>query len=660
MALDVSRKGLSGKKLAEAATVLRPSNGAHNGNNGLEDDDFSRRREEARHVAQDKAKARTLAKQQQLAERIATATEQLASGVEEGSGAAEELNRSMVQIVAGAEQASHASEESRAAVNQIEKSAVTSAEVATETLSRVNMLKALIGDTTSGIDGLVQGVATAAEAAIATAKLIAELEKQSEEVGNIVQAVVRIADQTNLLALNAAIEAARAGEHGRGFAVVADEVRNLAEISERSAREIKDVVADIQNAVRGVAAEINEVGTLSKNEAEHGKSITSELVNVATRMDEFQRATTDIEKTAKIILDESRNMLKVAEAVASAALELGSGGEEARKGTEQQTKAFSEMSTAAQELSQTADELKNATDGQKSGQELASMAEELSATIEEASSASQQVARAIDQIKAASEVQAKETGHGTEIVDRLGAAAKQIEGRATALLEQSKEITGFVGVNKTGVDELITNVNKAGADNMKGVENIRLLDEKTRKIEKIVEAIINVTIQTNMLAVSGSIEAARAGEHGRGFSVVAGDIRNLANESAENADKIKDMVRALGYQITKCAQDTELAARTALSEAERAKASTANLVKVEGDMTIVEKAMVDALNGATEALAAIEQAKKGIEQIGAASEEASKAVGEAASAGEEQAKGLQELSQAIEEISSLADEMQNM
>ena len=225
-------------------------------------------------------------------------------------------------------------------------------------------------------------------------------------------------------------------------------------------------------------------------------------------MDEFQRATTDIEKTSRLILDQSREMLKVAEAVASAALELSSGGEEAQKGTEQQTKAFSEMSTAAQEISQTAEELKNATDGQKSGQEVASMAEELSATIEEASSASQQVARAIDQIKAGAEMQAKETGHGSEIVERLGAAAKQIEGRATALLGQSKEMTGSLGTNKAAVDELITNVNKAGADNMKGVENIRLLDEKTRKIEKIVEAIINVTIQTNMLAVSGSIEAA--------------------------------------------------------------------------------------------------------------------------------------------------------
>ena len=70
------------------------------------------------------------------------------------------MNRSMSQVVAGAEQASHAAEESRAAVNQIEKSAVASADVATETLSTVNVLKVLIGDTTSDIEGLVLGVAT--------------------------------------------------------------------------------------------------------------------------------------------------------------------------------------------------------------------------------------------------------------------------------------------------------------------------------------------------------------------------------------------------------------------------------------------------------------------------------------------------------------------
>jgi methyl-accepting chemotaxis protein len=62
-------------------------------------------------------------------------------------------------------------------------------------------------------------------------------------IGDIVKAVARIADQTNLLALNAAIEAARAGKHGKGFAVVADEVRTLAETSEKSAKQIQDLVA---------------------------------------------------------------------------------------------------------------------------------------------------------------------------------------------------------------------------------------------------------------------------------------------------------------------------------------------------------------------------------------------------------------------------------
>jgi hypothetical protein len=88
-------------------------------------------------------------------------------------------------------------------------------------------------------------------------------------------------------------------------------------------------------------------------------------------------------------------------------------------------------------------------------------------------------------------------------------------------------------------------------------KNVLELEERTRRIDKIVDAIVMVTVQTRMLAVNGNVEAARAGEFGRGFSVVAGDIRSLANESSENADRIKDLVKSIQGQITKVVTDIE-------------------------------------------------------------------------------------------------------
>jgi len=105
-----------------------------------------------------------------------------------------------------------------------------------------------------------------------------------------VHAVARIADQTNLLALNAAIEAARAGEHGKGFAVVADEVRNLAEISEKSARGIQEVVNEIQNQVKIVAADTEGAGKQGLEEVEKAKIITRIFLRSPRTWSSFRKA----------------------------------------------------------------------------------------------------------------------------------------------------------------------------------------------------------------------------------------------------------------------------------------------------------------------------------------------------------------------------------
>jgi methyl-accepting chemotaxis protein len=217
----------------------------------------------------------------------------------------------------------------------------------------------------------------------------------------------------------------------------------------------------------------------------------------------------------------------------------------------------------------------------------------------------------------------------------------------------------MLGNNKKSVDELIQGITSSVKATQASIRQVKDLEQVSRRIDKIVEAITTVSIQTNMLAVNGSIEAARAGEFGKGFVVVSTDIRNLARDSAENADRIKDLVKAVQDQIGIVSTDLDEIVKAAISEAEQARASTANLNLIESDVIQVSKGSQEILGAASEIAAAITQVKRGVEQISSAAQEAEKAASEAAGAAEQQAKGAEELAAAIEEIASLADELQS-
>lgn len=149
------------------------------------------------------------------------------------------------------------------------------------------------------------------------AEIIKKLGEQTQKINGILSTIQDIASQTNLLALNAAIEAARAGEHGRGFAVVADEVRALASRTSDSAKEISEMISGVQNDVQKASTSITQTVSEMETIARNSEQVQNTLENISNKIDEFnsqirQIATATEEQTATSS-EMSANIQKISE-----------------------------------------------------------------------------------------------------------------------------------------------------------------------------------------------------------------------------------------------------------------------------------------------------------------------------------------------------------
>jgi methyl-accepting chemotaxis protein len=279
--------------------------------------------------------------------------------------------------------------------------------------------------------------------------------------------------------------------------------------------------------------------------------------------------------------------------------------------------------------------------------------------VQEINRSGAQIMAAIDQIRKGAQVQSAGTAQAAAAVTQIeqGVALSQSRGKLNG--DKVTQIRALLASNKDSVLGLIEGITSSGESCKGSLKQIKELELVSRRIDKIVDAITTVSIQTNMLAVNGSIEAARAGEFGKGFVVVATDIRNLAHDSAENADRIKDLVKDVQDQIGTVGHDLDGTLATAASEAQKAKAITVGLVAIETDIGTVDTNTREILSAADEIATAISQVKTGVDQIAAAAQEADKAATESATAAKQQSQGAEDLASAVEEIASLADELQS-
>lgn len=306
-------------------------------------------------------------------QQVALGITQQTSGVTKTSDAVEQMNRAIEGVAKGAQEQA----------NAISKASIVTSRISTAIEQVANNAQSVTRDSAQAASHSREGAKTVTETIVGmeairakvglSAKKVEEMGVRSGEIGAIVETIEDIASQTNLLALNAAIEAARAGEQGKGFAVVADEVRKLAERSSLATKEIAALIKGIQKTVN----EAVEAMKASASEVEAG----------------VVRA-----NSAGTVLD---NILVAAESVYKQAEEAGGAAAKVSEAAGELVEAVDAVSAVIEENTAATEEMAaNSTELTQSIENIASVSEENSAAVEEVSASTEEVSAQVEEVSA--------------------------------------------------------------------------------------------------------------------------------------------------------------------------------------------------------------------------------------------------------------------
>ncbi|MBF0110130.1 MAG: hypothetical protein HQL76_13250 [Magnetococcales bacterium] len=292
-----------------------------------------------------------VSRQHQEVHQKATEDTRLSCGISFAFDAAIQLRKAMDQIAARAQEADSTIKRSMESMEKISINLARTAEKSLASRKKTEMLQNLIVTASTNIATMSANM-EASDRQSESGEMIAEMEKHAANIGKIVQTVGHIADQSNLLVLNSAIEAAsRACLHGRGFAVVADEVHSLAEAAEKNASSIQKLVKTTQEQARFVITEILMATKAAQGAVGKGGVVAD--------------ATAECQKTIEAV--------------------------------KQQSLSLCQNKMAAQQLEKMAETMKYSADVSKSAEELASVA------VEEINKAANQIIAAVEQINRSSD-----------------------------------------------------------------------------------------------------------------------------------------------------------------------------------------------------------------------------------------------------------------
>lgn len=326
-------------------------------------------------------------------QQIATTSQQVARGANQQSDALqqstngiEQLTKAIERIARGAQQQARGVEESLASVRRFASSAAGTIERAQSAAEGSRHAADSAREGSHKAKETVAGMARIKNAIGVASGRVSDLGARSDEIGKIVATIDDISAQTNLLALNAAIEAARAGEQGRGFAVVADEVRKLAERSLGATKEIAELIQGIQNGVQETIVAMD--GGNKEIESGYSRAIDAgdALEEILSRVEEVGRQIGEIAAGGEQMSELSSEMLKPNEDVSSVVEENTASTQQMAASSDQVSRAIESVAGVAEENSAAAEQVSGST-------------QQVSAQVEQVVASTQQLAAIAEEMK---------------------------------------------------------------------------------------------------------------------------------------------------------------------------------------------------------------------------------------------------------------------
>lgn len=292
-------------------------------------------------------------------EHVASMSEQLTSGAQQTSKAIEQIAAASQEVAIGAENQARTTGKTTEVVDEISKGmdhvAVSIQAVADAALD-ANLEAARGNDV---VQQTVEQMNVVYDRVEATAQVIHSLGDKSKEIDEVVSIITDIANQTNLLALNAAIEAARAGEHGKGFAVVADEVRKLAAQSGQATEKIRSIIQDIQKDTQHAVLSIQE-GTSAVDAGRQQVHQTGESFrSIAKMIEGVSSQSQEVSAIVEEVSSSTQSMVGMIASISQVSEQAAENSQNMAAASEEQLASMEEIATSAATLAKMAEELQN-------------------------------------------------------------------------------------------------------------------------------------------------------------------------------------------------------------------------------------------------------------------------------------------------------------